>query len=122
MNANALAFSIESFDLITISNSIHHFNNYTNILDKMVTTLKSDGHILINEMVSDKQTETQMTHVLLHHWWGEIDTECGIVHHPTFSQQNLIEMNEHALLKTIDVQEITNLDENPTDTETIDYL
>ena len=51
MNGTQLDFNAESFDVVTMSNSVHHFSNPEEILGEMIRVLKPDGLLLIYEMV-----------------------------------------------------------------------
>ena len=73
MDAARMEFTDESFDTVCISNSLHHMPDLNSTLREMLRVLKLGGQLIIHEMYSDGQTETQMTHVGLHHWWAAID-------------------------------------------------
>jgi len=81
-----------SFDIICLSNSLHHLNDLPEILNKMKDLLKKDGTIIINEMYSDVEDEQQYTHVLLHHFWAEIDRLNGVCHNETYKRQEIIDI------------------------------
>lgn len=93
MNGNSIEYTDESFDLVLLSNSIHHFDQPEAVLREAMRVLKPQGALLIQEMVSDNnQTPAQLTHMLLHHWWAEIDSASGIPHHPTYTEAALRKM------------------------------
>ena len=112
MNGTQLDFNAGSFDVVTMSNSVHHFSNPEEILGEMVRVLKPDGLLLIYEMVRDGVTSKQKSHVLLHDFWGKIDTQLGVCHNPTFKNDELKNLltstNELNLLFT----EVEVIDEN----------
>ncbi|MDY6915507.1 MAG: class I SAM-dependent methyltransferase [Candidatus Cloacimonadota bacterium] len=90
MDAANLEFADNTFDMVTIFNSLHHFKNLGKILNEMKTVLKPDGYFIISEMCSDDdQNKEQLTHVLIHHWWGEIDRRLGITHNRTYTSLEL---------------------------------
>lgn len=89
MNGQSLDFESESFDIVGMSNSLHHFEQPEMILAEMCRVLKPGGFVLIYEMVRDGITPKQKSHVMLHDFWGKIDTELGACHNPTFSHCNL---------------------------------
>lgn len=89
MDCRNLTFAENSFDTVTISNSLHHLDDPVPVLREMRRVVKPDGIILVSEMVCDGLSEGQLTHVLLHHWWAAIDSLNGIVHRPTFSRQQI---------------------------------
>lgn len=112
MNGTQLDFNAGSFDVVTMSNSVHHFSNPEEILGEMIRVLKPDGLLLIYEMVRDGVTSKQKSHVLLHDFWGKIDTQLGVCHNPTFKNDELKNLltstNELNLLFT----EVEVIDEN----------
>jgi ubiquinone/menaquinone biosynthesis C-methylase UbiE len=86
MDALNLDFADNTFDMVTIFNSLHHFYKLQETLTEMKRVLKPGGYFVISEMCCDEdQSDEQLTHVLLHHWWGEIDTRLGITHNKTYS-------------------------------------
>jgi len=122
MDAYNLDFDDNSFDMVTVANSLHHFNDPQKIVWEMYRVLKPGGLFLVYEMVHDSQTEEQLTHVYMHHWWAEIDTATGIVHNPTFDRDELT-----ALIGTLDFTkteniELDDLEADPKDKKTIDWL
>jgi 2-polyprenyl-3-methyl-5-hydroxy-6-metoxy-1,4-benzoquinol methylase len=90
MRGEQLAFADNTFDVVCISNSLHHLTNPEITLAEMKRVLKPDGTFIITEMFKDNQSQTQMTHIMLHHWWADIDTAQGKTHNRTLSRQQLI--------------------------------
>lgn len=114
MDAHQLDFDDASFDLVCISNSLHHLDPEP-VLRQMKRTLRPGGSLLVSEMIRDGQTETQMTHVLLHHWWAAVDTVNGIAHRETYQRRELIKMVSGLELENEASYDLFNLDENPKD-------
>jgi ubiquinone/menaquinone biosynthesis C-methylase UbiE len=94
MDAAKMTFEDASFDTICISNSMHHMVEPEAVLAESWRVLKPGGLLVVSEMICDNQTDTQMTHVLLHHWWGDIDRLRGICHNPTYSRAELTRLVE----------------------------
>jgi len=90
MDAAHLDFDSGSFDLVCISNSLHHFDDPQAVLCQMERVLRPCGCLLVSEMYRDGQTETQMTHVHLHHWWAAVDTANGVTHRKTYRRDELV--------------------------------
>jgi SAM-dependent methyltransferase len=122
MDAHELEFCESSFDTVCISNSLHHIADIDSVLEGMKRILRPGGHFIISEMYRDDQTPTQQTHVLLHHWWGAVDTAKGIFHHETFSRRQILDLANKLGLKDLNYTDINDLDENPKDPETKKYL
>jgi ubiquinone/menaquinone biosynthesis C-methylase UbiE len=112
MDAAQLDFDDASFDMVCISNSLHHLDPEP-VLSEMKRVLRSGGCLLVSEMYCDGQTETQMTHVLLHHWWAAVDTVNGIVHRETYQRRELVEMVTCLGLENEAVYDLSELGENP---------
>ncbi len=94
MDGHEIQFEDATFDIVGISNSLHHMNNPQKVLSEMARVLKPDGLLVVFEMVKDNQNERQMTHVLMHHYWAEIDEKSGISHKETFSREELAQLIE----------------------------
>jgi len=121
MDAYDITFPNESFDTVSLSNSLHHFSNVEDILKNMKRVLKKKGHLIINEMHCNKeQTEEQKTHILLHHWWGEIDSRMGIVHNSTYTSRQIEDLVSLLELKEITIYEYSFPIKDPKDEKMID--
>jgi len=114
MDAHHLDFPDSSFDLVSISNSLHHLDPRP-VLSEMQRVLRPGGHILVSEMFCDNQTETQMTHVLLHHWWAAVDRVNGVLHRETHTRQQLLDLVAPLELTGLTTYDLCDLSENPHD-------
>lgn len=90
-NAYNLSFDNNSFDTVTLSNSIHHFKYPQKIAEEIFRVLKKDGKVIINEMYRDNLTKAQQSHKLLHHLAAEKDRILGRFHAYTYIKSKLIE-------------------------------
>ena len=122
MDAAQMDFANEFFDTVCIANSLHHMPDLPGALKEMLRVLKPGGHFIALEMYHDNQAETQMTHVLLHHWWGAVDRVHGISHNETFRREELIKMVAGLELGEVRVTELSELGENPLDPEIMAQL
>lgn len=118
MDAHHLAFADGSFDTVCVSNSLHHFANPTPILAEMLRVLRQGGHLVVNEMYRDGQSETQATHVLLHHWWAAVGRQRGDVHRETYRRDEIVEIVEGLGLAELRLADLADPDEDPHDPET----
>lgn len=116
-DAQHLAFEPASFDLVCISNSLHHFNDPSLVLLEMIRVLRPGGSLIISEMIRDGQTETQMTHVHLHHWWAAVDSVNGMVHRETYRRQELVAIMTGLALENPIFYDLADLEENPKNPE-----
>jgi ubiquinone/menaquinone biosynthesis C-methylase UbiE len=121
MDAHHLDFPDASFDLACISNSLHHLTPEA-VLSEMKRTLRPGGFLLVSEMFRDHQTETQLTHVLLHHWWAAVDTVNGVVHRETYTRRELLELVTRLGLKNEATYDLSDLTENPHDPAILEEL
>jgi SAM-dependent methyltransferase len=117
MDARAMTFADASFDTVTTANSLHHMADPQRVLAEMVRVLKPGGHLIVREMYRDHQTEEQLTHVYLHHWWGAIDRALGITHHETYTRQTLVDWFGGLGLRQVSIFDDADLDSDPHDEE-----
>jgi SAM-dependent methyltransferase len=122
MDAAHLDFESESFDLVCISNSLHHLDDPQAVLCQMERALRPGGHLLVSEMYCDGQTETQMTHVHLHHWWGAVDTVNGVTHHETYRRDELVGLVSGLGLKETALYDLSDTSEDPKNPEISEEL
>jgi ubiquinone/menaquinone biosynthesis C-methylase UbiE len=120
MDAYNLTFKPESFDMVCLSNSLHHFSDIEQILANMKKVLKTGGYFIINEMHKDnQQTEEQKTHILMHHWWSDIDTRSGIVHNKTFNSSRIVNLVSALQLQELKIYEYAYQINDPKDEKMI---
>jgi ubiquinone/menaquinone biosynthesis C-methylase UbiE len=122
MDAAKMDFPDASFDTVCISNSLHHMADLEPVLAETKRVLRSGGHFIVSEMYRDNQSETQMTHVLLHHWWAAVDMARGVVHNETYTRQQILEIVSGLGLQEIVFEDVSDLNEDPKTPETIKYL
>jgi len=87
-----LPFQDENFDMVVISNALHHVEDPEASLAEMKRVLKSGGHFLVNELLRDELTNAQESHMLHHHLRQEIDNILGISHNQTYHRNDLIRL------------------------------
>lgn len=117
MDAHHLIFTDGSFDTVCVSNSLHHFADPAPVLAEMLRVLRPGGHLVVNEMYRDGQSETQTTHVLLHHWWAAVNRLRGEVHRETYERVRIVEIAEGLGLADLRIVDLADQDENPHDPE-----
>jgi SAM-dependent methyltransferase len=122
MDAAHLDFPDASFDTVCISNSLHHLANMAQTLAEMLRVLKPGGHVIVREMYCDNQTETQLTHVYLHHWWAAVDSLNGIFHHETWQRREICEILTGLGLSGLTVYDLPHPEENPKNPELLTEL
>ncbi|QMS85130.1 class I SAM-dependent methyltransferase [Candidatus Xianfuyuplasma coldseepsis] len=92
MDAYDMTFPDNHFDVVCLSNSLHHLSNIPQMFQAMKRVLKEDGYILIQEMIKDQLSEMQQSHKLMHHFAARIDRLSGDTHYETFTEQEIIDI------------------------------
>jgi SAM-dependent methyltransferase len=122
MCATKLGFRSDSFDLVAIVNSVHHLCSPAEALREMVRVLRPGGLLLICEMLRDEQNERQMSHVLVHHWWADIDRVAGVPHSETFNRKQLLDLVNSLGMLDLDVVEDERGGGQQVDERTMEFL
>ncbi|MBU1145804.1 MAG: methyltransferase domain-containing protein [Firmicutes bacterium] len=103
MDALHLTFEEHSFDIVCLSNSLHHLEDIGKTIKEMERMLKPNGALLFNEMISNGLSNAQISHKFLHHFAAEIDRENGLIHYDTFDGSKILSLlKKHS---TLSVQE-----------------
>lgn len=123
MNLEKLSFADSHFDTVCISNSMHHLEHPEKVFDELHRVLKPGGIMVIVEMYQDgKQTPAQQTHILMHHWFSQIDTLNKTFHRETYLKDEILGFVNSLPLKKIDVVDFYVPVDNPTDPKTIEPM
>ncbi len=123
MNVEHIEFANEHFDTVCISNSIHHLEHKKKAFDEMMRVLKSGGLFISTEMYSDgKQSEAQKSHILMHHWFADVDELSLTYHDHTYLKQEIIEMLSKLPLLRIETIDYYYPTDNPKDPVLINNL
>lgn len=110
MRAEDLEFEDCSFDIVSLSNSIHHLENYSKVFSEIKRVLKPDGMVIFNEMFCDNQSQSQLSHVYLHHFMAEIDRCVARFHNPTYKKQEIIDIVKDQGFHIMEVFEYEEID------------
>ena len=123
MNLEQLSFVDDRFDLVTISNALHHLANVDLVLSEMMRVLKPGGRFLISEMYKDgTQTDAQLTHIMMHHWVAKVDQRFGIDHFETFERQQIIDKIQSLGLTDLLIKDYYIPVNNPKDAQNCENL
>lgn len=100
MNLENIQFADEYFDMVTISNSLHHLEHLDVVFKELLRVLKPGGKLLVAEMYSDgNQSPAQQSHIMLHHWLAGVDRRYGTYHQSTFGKAALEDIYANIPLK-----------------------
>lgn len=119
MDSSRMALGDSVFDMVCISNSLHHMDDLSGTLQEMLRVLKPGGYFLASEMYRDDQTPAQMSHVLMHDWWAEIDRACGVPHFRTFQRSEILDIIADLELEDTVKADYAFLDTDPMTEESI---
>ncbi len=96
-NGEHTDFPDDYFDLVCLSNSLHHLGEPQTIFMEMERVLKPNGIILVHEMISEPLTSQQQSHKIIHHFSAEIDRYLGAIHDETLTKKQIEEkLNEYS--------------------------
>ncbi len=112
MNAEKLAFEDGQFDLVSISNGLHHLPDPETSFSEMKRVTKSGGWMVINEHISDHLTPAQENRKFYHHLKSYVDRLNGQFHRETWTKQeilNIIRENGIFIESTFEYSEGINL-------------
>lgn len=122
MDAGRLEFEDNSFDTVSIGNSLHHLDDPAKVLSEMIRVLNKKGCAIISEMYRDELSPESTTHVLTHHWWAEIDSSLGVIHKETYKRCELVDMVERAGFEENKYFDILDSDSDPFEKERMKYF
>ncbi|MBB6482019.1 class I SAM-dependent methyltransferase [Spirochaeta isovalerica] len=120
MDCESLDFDDGSFDVVSISNSLHHFRNRDLVLSEALRVLKPEGLLIISEMFhSADERPSQRIHTGFHHWWGEIDSALGTYHERTMTRDELLSFLHTLPVSSFEFEQFDGDDEKIHDEETV---
>lgn len=92
MDARSMDFPDGSFDVVAISNTLHHIEGYEEVLAEMLRVLRPGGWFLINEMYRDGQDPAQQVHHAQHTLEAKLDCLTGSYQRETWTRGELVEI------------------------------
>ena len=95
MDSDEMNFKKHSFDIVCLSNSLHHMKDIDKSISDMANMVKPEGILILNEMISDNDDEKQMTHTYFHHFWAETNRVNGIIHNETMTHREILNILEN---------------------------
>lgn len=115
-------FPKHSFDVISLSNTLHHIDDKSSLFNKMINLLKPGGILIVSEMfTSNKLTNKQVSHQILHSFSAKIISEMNMVHSQISNVDCVIEAIEK--YSPLPITEYWELNTQPYEVElTYEYL
>nr|MBD3620752.1 class I SAM-dependent methyltransferase [Sunxiuqinia sp.] len=92
MSGEQLQFEDNTFDVVALSNALHHLENIEQTFNEMKRVVKPGGWLLINEISNGELTPAQENQRMLHHFKSFVDRLHGITHRPTWRPDEILEI------------------------------
>lgn len=89
-----VAFGERRFDLVAISNALHHLTDPPQALSRMRELVRDPAWLVVQELICDELRPSERNGRDVHHFKARIDRLNGRVHHPTFTRAQV-----HALVE-----------------------
>ncbi len=86
MSAFEMPWADARFDLVCISNTLHHLADPTAVLREMVRVARPGAALVVQELVSDALSDSEVNERDVHHLKARIDELNGQCHRPTYSR------------------------------------
>lgn len=123
MDAANMEFDDDVFDLVCLSNSLHHLKDIYIIMKEMERVLKPGGALIFCEMMSNNLDKRQKSHLMMHHFAAEVDRERGSFHDLTFTNQKILKiLKEESSLNIVDAWDLTYAEKEENSKEEIEWL
>jgi len=84
-----VALPERQFDLVSISNALHHIEHPRAALKRLYELVHAHGFLLIHEMIADGLSMAERNYRDFHHLKAAVDRLRGVIHNPTFTRDAL---------------------------------
>ena len=85
-------FAEERFDLVAISNALHHLDDPRVVLDDLRRMARPGGYLVVQELVGDELSPAEQNGRDVHHFKARIDRLRGRSHEPTLTRSAVREL------------------------------
>jgi len=92
MDAAAMEYPDETFEVVAISNTLHHIEQYDRVLAEMLRVLQPGGYFILNEMYRDEQDAAQQVHAAQHTLEAKLDCLLGGYQRQTWKREEIMEI------------------------------
>ncbi|MFY9153748.1 MAG: class I SAM-dependent methyltransferase [Prolixibacteraceae bacterium] len=121
MEGEKLNFPDHSFDVICLSNAMHHLASTEQTFAEMKRVVKPNGWLLIAEIVSDGLNEAQENQKLWHHFKSYVDRKSGITHRETWTGTEVLEIIQSSKINPVLTFPFNRMAEPVTDPEKLQH-
>ena len=121
MEGEELNFPDGSFDVVCLSNAMHHLASTEKTFAEMKRVVKPEGWILIAEIVSDQLNEAQENQKMWHHFKSYVDRKSGITHRETWTESEVIEIIQSSGILPVLTFPFNRMAEPVTDSEKLQH-
>jgi len=123
MDINKMEYDENYFDIVILSNTLHHLSDIKKTMEQMEKYVKKGGIILINEMVSNDLNKAQLSHKYVHHLAAEVDRTFGELHNDTFTNIEILEtLKENSSFQIKDAWDFQGSAHNEPSDELIEFF
>lgn len=98
------------FDTVAISNALHHVEDPSQVLRRLVSVLRPGGTLVVNELYCDDLNRLQAIGRDVHHFKAACDELQGRVHRPTFTRQEIRDLVASAGGPTTDASPLVSIE------------
>jgi ubiquinone/menaquinone biosynthesis C-methylase UbiE len=102
MSGEQLSFEDNTFDVVSLSNALHHLENIEQTFNEMKRVVKPGGWLLINEISDGELSPAQENQRMLHHFKSFVDRLHGITHRPTWTPDEILDIIAQNKLDVVD--------------------
>ncbi len=102
MSGEQLQFEDNTFEVVGLSNALHHLENIEQTFIEMKRVVKPDGWLLINEISNGELSPAQENQRMLHHFKSFVDRLHGITHHETWTPEEILAIIQENELDVVD--------------------
>lgn len=119
MEGEHLSFDDHTFDVVCLSNAMHHLASTDKTLSEMKRVVKAGGWLVIAELVSDGLNEAQENQKMLHHFKSYVQRKAGITHRETWTEAEIVEIIQSTGIKPVLTFSYNRMANSVSDTEKI---
>ena len=119
-----MGYPEKAFDTVSISHALCEFDDgdRTALLRIMRRLIRPGGVLIVSDTPRDQKTEPELTHVLLHDWWSDVDAHNGVLHRPFRARVELVAQVEVLELRSLRLFDVPDSPGDPHDPAQIAWI